>query len=125
MDDPSVIKKHEDAISVLKSNKAYKVDFEKQPDGAHFFRVEHIGPQSILYLNTNHAFYREFYVHDQSNQFVRSMLETMLLTLGTRWHLTDENEEFFKREIGAWTSMLEDAINQTMKLLTQPNVKTK
>ena len=34
----------------------------------------------------------------------------MLGSIGERWYLTDDNEDFYKREVGHWSTKLEDLL---------------
>ena len=35
------------------------------------------------------------------------MIELLLLTIGSRWYRTTDNEVLYDREVGAWTQQLE------------------
>ena len=60
-----------------------------------------------------------------SNAFERNALETMLGSIGDRWYLTDDNEDFYKREVGHWSAKLEDALKVLMDQISKSQSKPK
>ena len=124
--DPEVITRHADAIKASNKGRKFTVSHQAQPDGAHFFSVDVVGGTTKVIINTNHRFYTDFYMNaNWSNAFVRNALETMLGSIGDRWYLTDDNEDFYKREVGHWSAKLEDALKVLMDQISKSQSKPK
>ena len=124
--DPEVITRHADAIKASNKGRKFTVSHQAQPDGAHFFSVDVVGGTTKVIINTNHRFYTDFYMNaNWSNAFVRNALETMLGTIGDRWYLTEDNEDFYKREVGHWSTKLEEALKVLMDQIGKSQSKPK
>jgi hypothetical protein len=90
----------------------YRVQTESH-QGAPFFRVEQIGPQQVLYLNTAHRFYRDVYAGPDSSPRMRSALEVTLFAVGTaEIDAEDERRMFYETERGVWSTRLNAALAQ-------------
>lgn len=94
----------------------YKVA-EEALKGAPFFRVEQVGPQRVLYLNTAHRFYRDVYAGPESTARLRSALEIVLFSIGVG-EVDAEVDRllFYETERGAWSTQLEIALAQFEKV---------
>ena len=124
--DPEVITRHADAIKASNKGRKFTVSHQAQPDGAHFFSVDVVGGTTKVIINTNHRFYTDFYMNaNWSNAFVRNALETMLGSIGDRWYLTEDNEDFYKREVGHWSTKLEEALKVLMDQIGKSHSKPK
>jgi hypothetical protein len=99
----------------VKENR-YKV-MEESLKGAPFFRVEQVGPQKVLYLNTAHRFYRDVYAGDDSTPRLRAALEIVLFAIGVGEIDAEEDRLlFYETERGAWSTQLELALAQFEKI---------
>jgi hypothetical protein len=94
----------------------YKIA-EESLQGAPFFRVEQIGPQKVLYLNTAHRFYRDVYAGQESTPRLRAAIQIVLFTFGVG-EVDAEGDRllFLQTERGAWSTRLENALAQFEKL---------
>ena len=106
-----VIDKIRDSIETGQGNRKHKIRCEARDKGAFFFDYDVIGNLQVITINTNHAFYKDFYMSSSSNQDMRNMIELLLLTIGSRWYRTTDNEAFYDREVGAWTQQLETKLH--------------
>jgi hypothetical protein len=90
---------------------------EEALKGAPFFRVEQVGPQKILYLNTAHRFYRDIYAGQESTPRLRAALEIVLFAIGVG-EVDAEGDRllFYETERGAWSTQLEIALAQFEKI---------
>lgn len=90
----------------------YKV-VEESLKGAPFFRVEQVGPQKVLYLNTAHRFYRDVYAGEDSTPRLRAALEIVLFAIGVG-EIDAEGDRllFYETERGAWSIRLDLALAQ-------------
>jgi hypothetical protein len=94
----------------------YKVA-EESLKGAPFFRVEQVGPQKVLYLNTAHRFYRDVYAGDDSTPRLRAALEIVLFAIGVGEIDAEEDRLlFYETERGAWSTRLDLALAQFEKI---------
>jgi len=94
----------------------YKV-VEESLKGAPFFRVEQVGPQKVLYLNTAHRFYRDVYAGDDSTPRLRAALEIVLFAIGVgEIDAEDDRLTFYETERGAWSTRLDLALAQLAKI---------
>jgi hypothetical protein len=94
----------------------YKVT-EESLKGAPFFRVEQVGPQKVLYLNTSHRFYRDVYAGDDSTPRLRAALEIVLFAIGVgEIDAIDDRLLFYETERGAWSTQLDLALAQFEKI---------
>jgi hypothetical protein len=84
----------------------YKVITEQSP-GAPFFRVEQIGGQKVLYLNTAHRFYTDVYSVDGATPQLRASLEVLLFVIGDcELDAKDDIQTFYKAERAEWSHRL-------------------
>lgn len=90
----------------------YKIT-EESLKGAPFFRVEQVGPQKVLYLNTAHRFYRDVYAGQESTPRLRAAIQIVLFTFGVG-EIDAEGDRllFLQTERGAWSTRLENALAQ-------------
>ncbi|MBK5218942.1 MAG: ATP-binding protein [Thermoleophilia bacterium] len=90
----------------------YKIA-EESLKGAPFFRVDQVGPQKVLYLNTAHRFYRDIYAGQESTPRLRAAIQIVLFTFGVG-EIDAEGDRllFFETERGAWSTRLEAALAQ-------------
>ncbi len=90
----------------------YRVQTESLP-GAPFFRMEQIGGQKVLYLNTAHRFYKDVYAGPDSNARMRAGLDVVLFAIGSG-ELNAEGDllTFYETERGRWSSRLNTALTQ-------------
>lgn len=90
----------------------YRVQPESMP-GAPFFRMDQIGGQKLLYLNTAHRFYKDIYAGPDSNPRMRAGLEVVLFAIGSG-ELNAEGDllTFYETERGRWSSRLNTALTQ-------------
>jgi hypothetical protein len=94
------------AIEADIEEKEYKVMFES--DRGEFYRVEQVGGQKRLYINTSHRFYSDVYNVPGATNRMRTALELLLLTLGVSELESEGDKEIFYRvERGEWTRRLE------------------
>lgn len=90
---------------------------EESLKGAPFFRVEQVGPQKVLYLNTAHRFYRDVYAGDDSTPRLRAALEIVLFAIGVGEIDAEEDRLlFYETERGAWSTQLDLALAQFEKI---------
>lgn len=101
----------------------YKVIHESLK-GAPFFRVEQVGPQKVLYLNTAHRFYRDVYAGDDSSPRLRAALEIVLFAIGvSEIEATEDRLTFYETERGVWSTRLETALAQFEKIDSATEVR--
>jgi hypothetical protein len=94
----------------------YKVVSESLK-GAPFFRVEQVGPQKVLYLNTAHRFYRDVYAGEDSNPRLRAALEIVFFAIGVNEiDAVEDRLAFYETERGVWSTRLENALAQFEKI---------
>jgi hypothetical protein len=81
--------------------------------GAPFFRMDQIGGQKVLYLNTAHRFYKDVYAGPDSSPRMRAGLEVVLFAIGSG-ELNAEGDllTFYETERGRWSSRLNIALTQ-------------
>jgi Histidine kinase-, DNA gyrase B-, and HSP90-like ATPase len=90
----------------------YRVQTESHR-GAPFFRIEQVGPQQVLYLNTAHRFYKDVYAGAEATPRLRSALEVVLFSIGTA-EIDAEGERlmFYETERALWSTRLNVALAQ-------------
>jgi hypothetical protein len=85
--------------------------------GAPFFRVEQVGPQKVLWLNTAHRFYKDVYAGPDSSPRMRAGLEVVLFAIGAcEIGAEDDRLTFYETERGAWSARLNSALAQLEKI---------
>jgi len=85
--------------------------------GAPFFRVEQVGPQKVLYLNTAHRFYKDVYAGPDSSPRLRAGLEVVLFAIGAcEIGAEGDRQTFYETERGAWSARLNIALAQLEKI---------
>jgi hypothetical protein len=90
----------------------YKLGFESLP-GAPFFRVEQIGGQRVLLLNTAHRFFRDLYAGPGSSSRLRSGLEVLLFVIGdSELEAERERRLFYESERALWSQQLNVAMDE-------------
>lgn len=90
----------------------YKVELENSP-GAPFFRVEQIGGQMILYLNTAHRFYLDVYSGSDSTPYMRAALEVLLFVIGDcKLDANRDARLFYDVEVAEWSTRLDPALDR-------------
>ena len=88
----------------------FRVRQEKLP-GAPFYRVQQLGGQRVLFLNTAHRFYIDVYAGPDSTPRSRASLEILLFAIGaTELEASDERQAFYEMEKGAWSDRLTAAL---------------
>ena len=96
----------------------FKVQVESLP-GAPFFRVEQVGGQQVLYLNSTHNFYTEVYAGNDSTAYLRAAIEVLLFVIGDcNLDATEEIQLFYTNEIRVWSERLEIALNRLGQFVT-------
>jgi hypothetical protein len=92
--------------------RSYRVLTESMP-GAPFFRMNQIGGQKVLSLNTAHRFYKDVYAGPDSGPRMRAGLEVVLFAIGSG-ELNAEGEmlTFYETERGRWSTRLNTALSQ-------------
>jgi hypothetical protein len=107
-------------LEVETTERAYRLETESLV-GAPFFRVEQVGPQKVLYLNTTHRFYRDVYAGPDSSPRMRAGLEVVLFAIGAcEIGAEDERQTFYETERGAWSARLNSALAQLEKIDAAP-----
>ena len=80
-----------------------------------FFRVEQVGDQKVLYLNTEHRFYLDVYTGPESTPRLRACLEIVLFVIG-ECEIDAEpgssRQLFYKVERGEWSKGLDIALDR-------------
>lgn len=90
----------------------YVVQQERLP-GAPFYRVEQRGGQRVLWLNTDHRFYRDVYAGPSSTPYLRSALEVLLFVMGEcELDSDDDRRLFYQSERGEWSTRLNVALDR-------------
>lgn len=85
--------------------------------GAPFFRVEQVGPQKVLYLNTSHRFYKDVYAGPDSTPRLRAGIEVLLFSIGSGEVDADgERRTFYETERGLWSTILNGALSELAKI---------
>jgi hypothetical protein len=98
----------------------YKVMQESLP-GAPFFRVEQIGGQRVLHLNTAHRFFTDVYAGPASTPRLRASMEVLLFVLGEcELDATEDRRLFYQTERGEWSSRLMVALDRLSTLVSEP-----
>jgi Histidine kinase-, DNA gyrase B-, and HSP90-like ATPase len=102
----------------------YRVNTESMV-GAPFFRVDQIGGQKVLYLNTAHRFYKDVYAGPDSNPRMRAGIEVVLFAIGSG-ELNAEGDllTFYETERGRWSSRLNTALTQLANIDSPPEDRT-
>ncbi len=84
----------------------YKVYQEHQPGGP-FFRIEQLGGQVALFLNTAHRFFTEIYAGPESTPRLHAALELLLFVIGEcKLDSTPERQDIYDEEIYRWSVLL-------------------
>lgn len=85
----------------------YKLGQRSNPGGG-LFDIETIAGKRVLWLNTEHSWFKTLYARDETSFHTRRALELMLFTLGNR--LIDTRDPEARRilfyEIGEWSKSL-------------------
>ena len=93
------------------SENPFRVRHEALP-GAPFYRVQQIGGQKLLFLNTEHRFFIDVYAGHGSTPRMRAALEVVLFAIGaTELDANDERQQFYELERGAWSERLTAALH--------------
>ncbi len=124
--------KIEEEVRQETTDHPYKVQTESMP-GAPFFRVEQIGGQKVLYLNTAHRFYTSVYAGSESTPYLRAALDVMLFVIGDcELDAEAERRLFYETERAEWSKRLsvtldrlEQFINATEKTSDNNNASGK
>jgi hypothetical protein len=97
-------------------SRQYRVEEVSWP-GAPFYQVDQIGGQRVVYLNTSHRFYTHVYAGPETTPRLRAALEVLLLVLGDcELDAADDRRRFYETERGAWSSMLQNALDVLNKV---------
>jgi Histidine kinase-, DNA gyrase B-, and HSP90-like ATPase len=107
-------------LEVETTERPYRLQTESLM-GAPFFRVEQVGPQKVLYLNTAHRFHKDVYAGPDSSPRMRAGLEVVLFAIGAcEIGAEDERQTFYETERGAWSARLNTALAQLEKIDAAP-----
>jgi hypothetical protein len=107
-------------LEVETTERPYRLETESLV-GAPFFRVEQVGPQKVLYLNTTHRFYKDVYAGPDSSPRMRAGLEVVLFAIGAcEIGAEDDRQTFYETERGAWSARLNSALAQLQKIDAAP-----
>jgi hypothetical protein len=107
-------------LEVETTDRPYRLETESLV-GAPFFRVEQVGPQKVLYLNTTHRFYKDVYAGPDSSPRMRAGLEVVLFAIGAcEIGAEDDRQTFYETERGAWSARLNSALAQLEKIDAAP-----
>lgn len=94
------------------AERPYRVKTESLP-GAPFFRMDQIGGQQVLYINTAHRFYGDVYAGPDSSPRMRSSLDIVLFAIGAgELNADGDLLTFYETERGRWSSRLHTALSQ-------------
>lgn len=106
---PSVV---EEAVKAEIAERPFRFVREASPEGP-FYRVEQIGGQTVVYLNTYHRFFGDLYAGPKSNAAVRAALEVLLFVIAsTEADASREYSQFYRQERGEWSRRLELALQK-------------
>jgi hypothetical protein len=84
----------------------YKIAYESV-EGAPFFRMEVVGPQTRVVINQTHPFYTDLYASPQSTPQLKSALDLMLYAIGScELETTGTKELFYQTERFQWSQRL-------------------
>jgi hypothetical protein len=107
-------------LEVETTERPYRLETESLV-GAPFFRVEQVGPQKVLYLNTTHRFYKDVYAGPDSSPRMRAGIEVVLFAIGAcEIGAEDDRQTFYETERGAWSARLNSALDQLEKIDAPP-----
>ena len=98
----------------------YKIEAEHGRPNTPFFEPDQVGPQTVIYLNTNHKFYTEVYGRlDETEVGIRAGIEALLVSLA-RAELSKGGEDrvFYMQERAAWSADLAQALEIIPQLLS-------
>ena len=85
--------------------KAHALVAQYSQRGAPFYRVDQVGSQRVLYLNTAHRFFTA--VYSDARARLRAALEVFLFVLGeAELEAIDERLAFYENERGYWSDRL-------------------
>lgn len=94
------------------SGRTYRVGFEEHP-GAPFFRVDQVGGQRRVFLNTAHRFFTDVYAGPDSSPRLRAAIEILLFVLGdAEIEAEGDRRTFYQSERMFWSQQLEVALDQ-------------
>src|SRR5207248_11490603 len=103
-------------LEVETTERPYRLQTESMV-GAPFFRVDQVGPQKVLYLNTAHRFYKDVYAGPDSSPRLRAGLEVVLFAIGAcEIGAEGDRQTFYETERGAWSTRLNMALAQLEKI---------
>lgn len=84
----------------------YKITHESV-EGAPFFRMEVVGPQTRVVINQKHPFYTDLYAGPQSTPQLKNTLDLMLYAIGScELETTGTKELFYQTERFQWSQRL-------------------
>lgn len=90
----------------------FRVEYESR-QGAPFYRVDQIGGQRLLYLNTSHPFFTRLYGGREAGPRTRAALEVLLFTIGScELGAIGDRQLFYETERVEWSRMLNIALRQ-------------
>jgi hypothetical protein len=103
-------------LEVETTERPYRLQTESMV-GAPFFRVDQVGPQKVLYLNTAHRFYKDVYAGPDSSPRLRAGLEVVLFAIGAcEIGAEGDRQTFYETERGQWSAKLNTALAQLEKI---------
>lgn len=108
----------EPALQAETQSRRWVVDFEDLPSGSPFFRLQPVGAQRRLWINTGHRFYTQVYAGPDSNEGTRAQWEVMLFTLGDcEISSSEEMAAFYESERIEWSRRLMVTLAELVKVM--------
>lgn len=99
--------------------KPYAVRTESMP-GAPFYRVDQVGGQQVVYMNTAHRFYMLVYAGPGSTPYLRASLEVLLLVLGVcELDARADRRRFYEAERAEWSKQLATTLDTLQLFLRE------
>jgi hypothetical protein len=99
----------------------YKIEADHGRPNTPFFEPDQVGPQTVIYMNTNHKFYTEVYGRlSESEVGIRAGIEALLVALA-RAELSKGGEDraFYMQERASWSADLAQALEIIPQLLSE------
>lgn len=94
----------------------FKVEEESMP-GAPFYRIDQVGNQTILFLNTRRRFYMDLYAGPESTARLRAALELLLFVLGEcELDAKEDKRNFYETERSVWSILLNTKLDRLDKI---------
>lgn len=108
-------------IELQTYDRPFKVLQEAMP-GAPFYRVEQLGAQVVLYLNTRHRFFMDVYHAPESTPRLRAALELLLFVLGEcELDAREDKRRFYETERAVWSILLDTKLDRLDQIRSVEN----